>query len=52
MGNRSMTKEIRMYNGGKTVSPVSGAEEIEQMHVENEIGAFSYITYKIKLNMS
>ena len=32
-----MTKEARLYNGGKTVSSVNGAGETGQLHVKNEI---------------
>ena len=32
-----MTKKARIYNGGKTVSSVSGAGKVSQLHVKNEV---------------
>ena len=34
MANSSMTKEARIYNGEKTVSSLSGAGKIAQLHVK------------------
>ena len=31
--NYSMTKETRIYNGGKTVSSINGAGETGQLHI-------------------
>ena len=33
-GNSPTTKEIRIYNGEKTVSSVSGAEKTGQLHIK------------------
>ena len=30
----NLTKEARIYNGEKTVSPISGAGKTEQLHVK------------------
>ena len=34
MGALSLTKEARIYNGEKTVSSLSGAGKIAQLHVK------------------
>ena len=31
-----MTKEARLYNGGKTASLINGAEKIGQLHVKKK----------------
>ena len=33
-GHLSVTKEARIYNGEKTVSPISGAEKTRQLQVK------------------
>ena len=32
-----MTKESRLYNGGKTVSSINGAEKTGQLHVKTKV---------------
>ena len=34
MVNSSMTKEARLYNGGKSVSSINGAGKTGQLHVK------------------
>ena len=34
MVTKSMTKEVRIYNGEKTVSPISGAGKTGQLYVK------------------
>ena len=34
MVNWSKTKEVRLYNGEKTVSSISGSGKTEQLHVK------------------
>ena len=34
MGNESLTKQERIYNGIKTVSSAGGAGKTEQLHAE------------------
>ena len=46
-----MTKESRLYNGGKTVSSINGAGKTGQLHVKNEMRTFSNTTHKNKLKM-
>ena len=43
-----MTKEIRIFNGEKTVSSINVAEKIIQLHVKNGIRILFNITYKNK----
>ena len=35
--NYSMTKESRLYNGGKTVSSINGSEKTGQLHVKTRV---------------
>jgi len=49
--NESMTKEARLYNGGKTFSSISGARKTEQLYVkkmelENSLTAHTKINTK------
>ena len=37
---QSMTKEARLYNGGKTVSSINGAGKTEQLHVKIKMKSF------------
>ena len=46
-----MTKEARLYNGGKTASSISGAGKTGQLHVKNEIRTLFNTTHKNKLKM-
>ena len=50
-----MTKEARLYNGGKIVSSLDGAGKTGQLHVKKkkkkEIGTFFNTIHKNKLNM-
>ena len=46
-----MTKEARIYSGGKTVSSISGAGKTGQLHVKNETGTFSNTIHRKKLKM-
>ena len=46
-----MTKEARICNGEKTVSSVSGAGKIGQLHVKNEIDTLHNTIHKNKLKM-
>ena len=53
MANSSMTEHSRIHNAEKTVSSISGAGKIEQLHVKynNEIRTFSHTMYKNKFKM-
>ena len=46
MNTLSLTKEARIYNGEKTVSLMSGAGKIEQLHVKNETRTLSNTMHK------
>ena len=46
-----MTKEVRVYNGEKTVSSISGAGKTGQLHVKNEIRTLLNTIHKNKLKM-
>ena len=49
-----MTKEARLYNGGKIVSSLDGAGKTGKLHVKKkkkEIGTFFNTIHKNKLNM-
>ena len=48
---QSMTKEVRLHNGEKRVSSISGAEKPYIYMQKNEIRTFSNIIYKNKLKM-
>ena len=37
MANQSMAKEARIYNGKKTVFPVSGAEKTRQLYIKMKL---------------
>ena len=43
-----MTKEIKIYNGEKSVSSIIGARKTGQLHVKNEIELF--LTPYTKIN--
>lgn len=45
-----MTKEARLYNGLKTVSPINGVRKTGQTHEKINYSIF-YITYKNKPKM-
>ena len=47
-----MTKEARIYIGEKTVSSISGAGKIGQLHVKNEIRTLPNTIHKNKLKMN
>ena len=49
MVSYSMTKEAKIYNVEKTVSPISGA--VNSCMEMNEIRIFSHTAYKNKLRM-
>ena len=51
MGTVSLTKEVRIYNGEKTVSSINGARKIRQLHENSEIRRFSNTMHKNKLKM-
>ena len=51
MGTLSLTKEARIYNGGKTVSLINGAGKTGIHTQKNEIGPLSYTTHKNKLKL-
>ena len=46
-----MTKKAKIHNGEKTVSSISDAGKIEQLHVNNEIRTLSSTIHKNKLKM-
>ena len=46
-----MTKEARLYNGGKTFSPINSAGKTGQLHVKYEIRKFFNTVHKNKLKM-
>ena len=46
-----MTKEVKIYNGEKTVSSISGAGKTGQLHVKNEIRTLPKTIHKNKLKM-
>ena len=46
-----MTKEERIYNGEKTVSSISGAGKIGQLHIKNAIRTLGNTIHKNKLKM-
>ena len=47
-----MTKEARLYNGGKTISSTNGAGKSGQLHVKkNEIRSFFNTIHKNKMKM-
>ena len=46
-----MTKEARLYNGGKTVSSTNGAGKTGQLHVKDEIRSFFNTMHKNKLKI-
>ena len=46
-----MTKEARLYNGGKTVSSINDARNTGQLHVKNEIRTFFNTIHRNKLKM-
>ena len=51
MDTLSLTKEARIYNGGKTISSTSGAGKTTQLQVKNETGILSNMIHKNKLKM-
>ena len=48
MVKQSTTKEVRTYNGEKTVSSISGARKTGKLHVNNKIRTFFNTIYKNK----
>ena len=46
MGTLSLTKEVRIYNGEKTASSVSGVGKTGQQFLKNEIVALLTCTQK------
>ena len=51
MVNLSMTKEVRIYSGEKTVSSISDAGKTGQLHVKEWNRKCFYTIYKSKLKM-
>ena len=51
MGTLSLTKEVRIYKGEKTVSSISGAGKNGQLHVKNEIRTYSNTMHKNNVKM-
>ena len=51
MVNECMAKKARTHNGGKTVSPVSGAGKTGQLRLKNDIRTLSNTIHKNILKM-
>ena len=51
MANSSLTKQERISNGKKVVSPASGAGKLDSNMQKNEPGPLSYTIHKNKLKM-
>ena len=51
MVNESMTKKVRISNGEKTVSSITGAGKTVQLCVKDEIRTFPSTMHKNKLKM-
>ena len=49
MVNWSMTKEPKVYNGGKIVSSVNGGGKTGKLHAKNDTGPLFYTVHKNQL---